>query len=390
MDNQGMNNETAQIVTKKKNKWFLFAIIGIVLIIIGVVVGVLVYFKSSSNPQKQLQKQLNLGDKYLTDMDYENAVLAYKAAIEIEPKSADGYIGLAKAYIGLEDINSAMGILEKGYSITNDQRLADMLEDLKKKTNEKNTVDIENETEDFSDLAEKIEKAHNSDAYSYVYFMSEAERKKVFGELAEELENYIYDIENNIGKYQGKQGYPSLLDSYVALSEAYLRMGDMEKCLETRKKLAAFQEDDSILQEEYSVSGESSEGDKYYCKIDKYGRTLEQIVNDESDHQSYQYDGNRLVFVERHYQTKYTVDGKLEEIINMHDKYSYTYDESGRASEINYIVLEGRGKGYIGIFDYSENGKIYLLDKDDTNQVISMYSLNEYGYATYEKGGFTR
>ena len=36
------------------------------------------------------------------------------------------------------------------------------------------------------------------------------------------------------------------------------------------------------------------------------------------------------------------------------------------------------------------NGRIYLLDKDDTNQVISMYSLNEYGYATYEKGGFTR
>ena len=36
-------------------------------------------------PKAGLKKHLNLGDKYLTDMDYENAILAYKDAIEIDP-----------------------------------------------------------------------------------------------------------------------------------------------------------------------------------------------------------------------------------------------------------------------------------------------------------------
>ena len=49
------------------------------------------------------QEQYDLGMKYLLDAEYEEAVLAFTAAIEIEPKLPDAYIGRGDAYIGLSN-----------------------------------------------------------------------------------------------------------------------------------------------------------------------------------------------------------------------------------------------------------------------------------------------
>ena len=45
-------------------------------------------------------EQYELGAKYLTDGNYEAAILAYTAAIDIDPNQPDAYIGRADAYIG--------------------------------------------------------------------------------------------------------------------------------------------------------------------------------------------------------------------------------------------------------------------------------------------------
>lgn len=46
------------------------------------------------------KEQYDLGAKYLSDGNYQEAILAFSAAIEIEPKAADAYVGRADAYIG--------------------------------------------------------------------------------------------------------------------------------------------------------------------------------------------------------------------------------------------------------------------------------------------------
>ena len=48
---------------------------------------------------KTFQEQLELGQRYLAEMDYEQAVVAFTAAIEIEPNQAGAYIGRGNAYI---------------------------------------------------------------------------------------------------------------------------------------------------------------------------------------------------------------------------------------------------------------------------------------------------
>jgi tetratricopeptide (TPR) repeat protein len=57
---------------------------------------------------------LDLGEKYLLEMDYEQAVVQFTKLIEIEPKNPRGYTGLAEAYIGLGETEKAIDILRKG------------------------------------------------------------------------------------------------------------------------------------------------------------------------------------------------------------------------------------------------------------------------------------
>ena len=97
----------------------------VVLVVIAVVIiGIIVY--SNSAPVK-LSKQLELGQKYLTEQDYEQAIVAYQVAIEIDPMASDAYLGLADAYIGQGEYEKATEVLQTGYDITADERLRDKL-----------------------------------------------------------------------------------------------------------------------------------------------------------------------------------------------------------------------------------------------------------------------
>ena len=115
------------------------------------------------------KEQYDLGVRYLSEGNYEEAIIAFTAVIEIDPKNADAYLGRANAYIGsgeteknlaaaLEDYQSvlelddtstdaylgiadvyirqgeyekAQDILEKGFEKTGDQSIANKLEEIK-------------------------------------------------------------------------------------------------------------------------------------------------------------------------------------------------------------------------------------------------------------------
>jgi|GEM_PF-2618047 len=59
------------------------------------------------------QEQYDLGVRYLNEGKYEEAVIAFNAAIEIDPKQADAYIGLASVYAAQGYTDKAVEILEK-------------------------------------------------------------------------------------------------------------------------------------------------------------------------------------------------------------------------------------------------------------------------------------
>ncbi|MCR5092784.1 MAG: tetratricopeptide repeat protein [Lachnospiraceae bacterium] len=71
-------------------------------------------FAFSGSSAKRLKEQLSLGNRYLNELNYEEAIAAFSAAIEIDPKSEQAYVGLVKAYGGMNDYESAYDVVQQG------------------------------------------------------------------------------------------------------------------------------------------------------------------------------------------------------------------------------------------------------------------------------------
>lgn len=69
------------------------------------------------------QEQYDLGVRYLSEGNYEEAIIAFTVAIEINPKRAEAYERLADAYAALGDIENAVEILRQGIEAIGDNTL---------------------------------------------------------------------------------------------------------------------------------------------------------------------------------------------------------------------------------------------------------------------------
>ena len=63
---------------------------------------------------QSVNELLSLGEKYLLDLDCEQALIQFTKVIEIEPMNPRGYTGAARAYIALGDIEKAVEVLRQG------------------------------------------------------------------------------------------------------------------------------------------------------------------------------------------------------------------------------------------------------------------------------------
>jgi tetratricopeptide (TPR) repeat protein len=75
---------------------------------------------------------LDLGEKFLLELDYEQAIVYFTTLIEIEPKNARAYIGAAEAYAAIGRTDEAIAILEEGLAqLPDNVDIAAMLEALR-------------------------------------------------------------------------------------------------------------------------------------------------------------------------------------------------------------------------------------------------------------------
>lgn len=109
-----------------KKKIIGLSVIFIVIVII--IIGVILY---QNNDAINVRKQLDLGEKYLSELEYDQAAAAYEAAIEIEPMNVDAYLGLADVYMGKGDYEAAVRVLQKGYDLTQDETLKGKMDEVK-------------------------------------------------------------------------------------------------------------------------------------------------------------------------------------------------------------------------------------------------------------------
>lgn len=81
------------------------------------------------------QEQFDLGVRYLGEENYEEAIIAFQAAITIDPKRPESYAKLADVYVARKDTDAALAILQQGYEATGDASLQEYRTTLELKKN---------------------------------------------------------------------------------------------------------------------------------------------------------------------------------------------------------------------------------------------------------------
>lgn len=84
----------------------------------------------SQNQEAKWREQYELGVRYLSEGNYEEAIIAFSAAIEIDSERAEAYFSLAEVYVETGDMQTAILILKQGYDETGERSFTTQLDKL--------------------------------------------------------------------------------------------------------------------------------------------------------------------------------------------------------------------------------------------------------------------
>jgi tetratricopeptide (TPR) repeat protein len=298
-----------------------------VVVLIAVVAGIC--FGIYNSPAKKLAEQLDLGQKYLEEMDYEQALVVFNKVIEIDPMNVDAYLGVVEVYIRTGEFDTALEYAKKGYEQTGDERL-------------KEKIDMIESGDIFAANGWKMKSSfYNANGlmayFTYSYDLKG--RKKAVS---------WYDGNDRLVK-QGENEYDDQGNLIVSYSEVFWG-GDDEVALE-KYEYSYDAEGNKIGEKEYDDSGNLAHYTEIEC--DAEGRKLVE--------QLYEADGTFLQRMEFAY-----------------------YDEAG-PGEINEVFKNfdssGRLMNYIDYYNYDEENPIMYKDYNGDGSLI------DYEQAVYDSDG---
>ena len=73
----------------------------------AVLLLIMALFTACTSKAARAQEKIELGQKYLTELNYTEAVASFTEAIELDPENIPAYMGRAEAYIGLKQYDDA-------------------------------------------------------------------------------------------------------------------------------------------------------------------------------------------------------------------------------------------------------------------------------------------
>ncbi len=111
-----------------KQKKNLFTIIALIILAIALIAVAIITLSKGGN--KDIQEKLDLGQNYLDELKYEQALASYMAVLEIDPNNGEAYVGIVKAYMGMDDTENAVKYAQEGYALTGNAELREILTQL--------------------------------------------------------------------------------------------------------------------------------------------------------------------------------------------------------------------------------------------------------------------
>lgn len=191
---------------KVKNK----KLIVIVIIALIIAVSSMIVLTATSSPRR-VHRQLDLGQKYLDKLDYEQAIASFDKALEIEPNNetvlsdmAAAYVDWGKSLVSQKDYAKAVDVLKDGYAKTSSA-------DVKAELDEANKAYSEYQAEQkLAGIAAKLAKIGKSgDRDALFSFMDTDEYKQLTDHVKSQGKAYITETESGgIGIYSvSKSGF---------------------------------------------------------------------------------------------------------------------------------------------------------------------------------------
>ena len=99
----------------------LVSVMAVMVIILGL------FTACGKSAEQQITEQLEIGNKYLTEADYEAAIVAFNKVITLDGKNTAGYIGLMEAYQKSGNIDEAIQYGESGLEKNDEDSLKNKL-----------------------------------------------------------------------------------------------------------------------------------------------------------------------------------------------------------------------------------------------------------------------
>ncbi|MCQ2498084.1 MAG: redoxin domain-containing protein [Lachnospiraceae bacterium] len=227
-------------VPKKKNTSKI--VIGIVFSVVAIaMIAVAVIFLLPHLGNSDYKDKLELATRYLNEQDFEEAVESFRAAIEIDPKNQDAYIGLANTYAAMGDeyfynqpltvddynkmldyYNQALAVLNNSKEYLESETVNVMISNIQKKfesvDNQKQELEEKIKEEEYKNSFEGIREELISQ-YGYGYEV---------GQIMPDFE--FTDLDGNIVNLSDFLGKPLYLNTFTTWCPyCDMEVGDMQE-----------------------------------------------------------------------------------------------------------------------------------------------------------------
>ena len=285
------------------------SIVIIAIVALACIAAIIAVIWKNAPAQKQA-KQLELGNRYLEEMNYEQAKVVFEELISIAPSNVGAYLGAAKAYVGLEDYEGAVAILQKGYDQTGSEDIKAQMEEYEQKLEEQKAEAEQALREEIEEYVRTIpvadEITNTNPIYTYSYF------KKIYQDVEAKLQEYLKKTTDEWSK----------ATIYYRLNLMALSVNDMEKA-----------------KEYHELSGMVETR-----TTDEYGRVIGFYVTG-GTHEYFYYEGSSRLKTE--------VSSRVDE--NGHTSViesEYSYDAEGRIVSMTVTCIPDYNTGYEGVEEY--------------------------------------
>ena len=322
--------------------------------------------------QSKWQEQYDLGVKYLSEGNYEEAIIAFTAAIEIEPNRAEAYIGRGGAYIGsgetAENLAAALADYEQAAALdeTNPAAYLGMADVYIRMGEYDKALEI---------LRQGLDKTGNDE--SIAEKIAEMESGTITDASGKVRRTSGYDESGALKWYwdhtYDAQGREATVTAYDASGS---QMGFVE---------LAYDEQGNPLRDYYYTpsSGEIGVVENTYDEAgNRTGEVFYDLDGTVEYRSSYTYE-NGLVVREDTYDS----DGALR------DYWLYEYDGQGRRIKRSNYDTDG-SLNYYQTWEYNEDGHVSVYTAYDENGERSWYHVylydeqgNYLGYEEYDGDG---